>query len=153
LPLDQEGEAIRHTTPTGARKRTAYLFALVFLFLPTYARGSVSDLSLQVLPVRVIVVYSDGDIEEVTSNSSGNVYPVVRLGDDDGQTLVADAWVNQQYAFIEGSINFSRAGVVWSDQDLLSYYPASMSDGRFYPVPFEMLLLSLAQASHAHGSK
>lgn len=129
----------------------ACLLVLALISIAAYATAQNVEVSLDVIPVRVIVVGSDQRITQVISNTDDDIYPTVRLDDDEGPILPISAAVSSQYALIHGFINFSRTGTVWDDTDTLAYYPASMSD-RLYSEPFEVLLLFLGRAIFTQGT-
>lgn len=78
-----------------------------------------------VTPQRVILVDKNFIIQRILSNTKEDVRPVVFLEDVSGQELPYSESIRKQYEFLQSSLHFGRAGVLYERKNAP---PAALAD-------------------------
>lgn len=93
------------------------VFTNAILFAAEEKATGTLTITATVRPVRILVVNPDLTIQEIVSNTSLDVRPLVVANTMDGPELPYSEAIRQEYAFIKPGIDFSKPGIVYRHED------------------------------------
>ena len=109
---------------------TTKFFFIALALIPACAQAGQSEtitISASVPAMRYVVVDQTFQIQEITSNSSLTVQPVIKMNSVDGVSVQWNSGVEKQYDELLPNLDFSRPGVIYHHTQTQSVFVSAIS--------------------------